>query len=404
MPANDVRVSVNGLWKRYGLPVVPMARRSLDRMRGIERGPDAYGPWALSDVSLEVKAGETFGLIGRNGAGKSTLLKILAGVSPPTRGDVTLRGSMFPMIELNAGTNQELTGRENIHLLGTIMGLSRAEVARRYDEIADFTELGEWLEKPVWQYSSGMKARLGFGVAVNIDAEVLLVDEVLAVGDLAFRKKCFGYLERLSYEGAAILFVSHNIKQVERICDRVAYLKKGRIVEMGNPEHVCYVYNEDTMSGALDHLRENLSDYAKWTSAGDVDILDIKILNGRGEPADMFELGDKLTVHVEYDAHERLECPRIGINVLTSELVKVTNFRTDRYDTHFVMEGRGVLQCTIPAIPFMPDCYTVGFNISTENGRRVFRGDSLLTFCVDYTEATHTTYGLVQVDAEWTLP
>ncbi|MGF1505950.1 MAG: ABC transporter ATP-binding protein, partial [Anaerolineae bacterium] len=208
-------IEVNNVWKRYGLPIPEGLRKPLNRLYGKIAMPDQ---WALQDVSFKVERGDALGIIGRNGAGKSTMLKVLAGVTPATRGTVRMHGTIFPMIELNAGINPELTGRENIYLLGTIMGFTTQEISDRYDVIADFTELEEWLEKPVWLYSSGMKARLGFGVAMNIDAQILLIDEVLAVGDQPFKKKCYNRLEALTNEGAAVVFVSHNNRQLERLC------------------------------------------------------------------------------------------------------------------------------------------------------------------------------------------
>ena len=180
--SEDVVIRIEGMWKRYGLPIVPALRRGWRALRG--RGPGNEDAWVLRDVNLEVRRGETLGIIGRNGAGKSTMLKVLAGVTPPTRGRVEVRGRIFPMIELNAGVHPELTGRENVHLLGAVMGLGRREVRAKLPAIENFCELGEWFDKPVRMYSSGMLARLGFAVAINVDSDIIMVDEVFAVGDL----------------------------------------------------------------------------------------------------------------------------------------------------------------------------------------------------------------------------
>ena len=189
--SDAVMIRIEGLWKRYGLPLPEIVRRGWNLLTNKnESSADlGDGPWALKDINLEIQKGETIGIVGRNGAGKSTLLKVLAGVTTPTRGRVEIRGRLFPMIELNAGLNMELTGRENVSLLGAVMGLSRRGIESKLPDIEEFTELGDWFDRPVRMYSSGMLARLGFGVAVNIESEVILIDETFAVGDLKFQKQ-----------------------------------------------------------------------------------------------------------------------------------------------------------------------------------------------------------------------
>jgi len=235
--SNDVVVRVDGLWKRYGLPLKPALRRLANRLRAPMTATHASRDgdlWALRDVSFEIHRGQTLGVIGYNGAGKSTLLKVLAGVSPPTRGSVEVQGRIFPMIELNAGVHPELTGRENTYLLAAIMGLSRREIEVKMPEIEEFTELGDWFDRPVRMYSSGMLVRLGFSVAINVDADILLVDEVLAVGDITFQRKCFDKIEQMQNSGNTIVFVSHAIRQVERLCDKVLVLDEGRQIAFGD--------------------------------------------------------------------------------------------------------------------------------------------------------------------------
>ena len=192
--SSDIVIKIEGLWKRYGLPipdVLGKVRSLLGSANSVGRNGEARN-WALRDVNLEVRRGETIGIVGRNGAGKSTLLKVLAGVTAPTRGRVEIRGRIFPMIELNAGLHKELTGRENVRLLGAVMGMSRREIELRLPGIEDFTDLGEWFDRPVRMYSSGMLSRLGFGVAVNVESDVILIDETFAVGDLKFQEQKYG--------------------------------------------------------------------------------------------------------------------------------------------------------------------------------------------------------------------
>ncbi|MBI3978496.1 MAG: ABC transporter ATP-binding protein [Chloroflexi bacterium] len=229
--SGDTVIHVEGLWKRYGLPIGPALRRLVRPLRnGRAPDPEADGPWALRDVNLEVKRGETLGIIGRNGAGKSTLLKVLAGVTPPSRGRVDVRGRVFPMIELNAGLHMELTGRENVRLLGAIMGLSSMQTRNLLPAIEEFCQLGEYFEKPVRTYSSGMLARLGFAVAIHIDSDLMLVDEVFSVGDLKFQNKCLARMRQSLTEGRTILFVSHSLDILQFLASRILVLDQGKAV------------------------------------------------------------------------------------------------------------------------------------------------------------------------------
>ncbi len=200
--------------------------------------------WALQDVSFEVNRGEVFGLVGVNGAGKSTLLKVVARVLRPTRGRVVVRGRVAPLLELGAGFHPELTGEENIYLNGALLGFSRHEMQEKYDQIVDFSELGEFINAPIRTYSSGMYARLGFSVATASEPDVLIVDEVLSVGDEAFQKKCEARINAFRQRGAAILLVSHTMATIEEMCQRAAWLDHGTLKAIGEPTQVIQAYRE----------------------------------------------------------------------------------------------------------------------------------------------------------------
>ena len=240
-------VEARDLWKRYGFPLRPWLRQRRDLLRGQRIDREAYGPWALREVSFSIKKGESMGIVGKNGAGKSTLLKLIAGVCPATHGSVTANGRLFPMIELSSGIHRELTGRENIKLLGAIMGFTARQMDAKMPAVEEFSELGAWLDKPVWQYSSGMQARLGFSVAVNVDAETLLIDEVLSVGDVNFQKKCLNRMDELANSGVTIIFVTHNPYAIERICQRALYIRDGRIAAEGSPHDILNAYFDSSM-------------------------------------------------------------------------------------------------------------------------------------------------------------
>jgi len=200
--------------------------------------------WALNDISLTIQKGETIGIIGPNGSGKSTLLKLIAGVSQPTKGTIKIHGRIAPLIELGAGFHPELTGRENVFLNGVILGMTRAEVEAKFKTIVDFAELWDFIDEPVKHYSSGMYLRLAFSVAVNTNPEILLIDEILAVGDEAFQNKCFNRLKEFKHSGKTIIYVSHNRKSIVEFCTRVVYINKSHLEKTGLPSEVCQYYSE----------------------------------------------------------------------------------------------------------------------------------------------------------------
>ena len=209
-------------------------------------GPNNY-IWALKDVSFEVGHGEIVGVIGRNGAGKTTLLKILSRITEPTEGYARINGRVASLLEVGTGFHPELTGRENIYLNGSILGMSHAEIKRKFDEIVDFAETEKFLDTPVKRYSSGMQVRLAFAVAAHLEPEILIIDEVLAVGDAAFQKKCIGKMEDVSSSGRTILFVSHNLNTIQRLCTRTIYLEKGKVKKDGDVKSICDAYLNDNL-------------------------------------------------------------------------------------------------------------------------------------------------------------
>lgn len=202
--------------------------------------------WALRDVSLNIEQGDRVGLLGLNGAGKSTLLKIIAGVLKPTQGKVTVKGKIAPLLELGAGFEKEYTGAENIYLYGAVLGYSREFIAEKYDEIIEFSELGKFIDVPLKNYSSGMKSRLGFAIATVVEPDVLILDEVLAVGDAKFKKKCEAKIQSMFDKGVTVLFVSHSLPQVQKICNKAILLEKGRIIAQGDIDDVSRIYEEKT--------------------------------------------------------------------------------------------------------------------------------------------------------------
>lgn len=223
----------------------------LRRSSGSEASPSDT-LWALRDVSFEVQRGEVVGIIGRNGAGKSTLLKILARITHPTSGRAVINGRVGSLLEVGTGFHPELTGRENIYMNGTLLGMTKAEVERKFDEIVDFSGVEKFIDTPVKRYSSGMRVRLAFSVAAHLDPEILLIDEVLAVGDAGFQKKCLGKMEDVTGEGRTVLFVSHNMGSILELCDRAIFLDKGRLILQGNVDHVVTKYRDSFITNRVE--------------------------------------------------------------------------------------------------------------------------------------------------------
>jgi lipopolysaccharide transport system ATP-binding protein len=275
---------------------VPGMLRTLFRRKPNGK-PIAREFWALREIDLEVEPGEVLGIIGHNGAGKSTMLKLLSGILKPTSGAIAVHGRLSALIEIGAGFHPDLTGRENVYLNGTILGMNRTEIARRFDQIVEFSGLEEFLDTPVKRYSSGMHARLGFAVAAHVDPDILIVDEVLSVGDYAFQNRCIERMRQVIQGGAAVVFVSHNLNAVATLCSRVILLDHGRIVRQGCPQEVIRAY-----------LTENRIDAD--AASKDAYISQFVIRDVRG-PKVRFQPGDEVWIDVEVKANR--PCQRLSL-------------------------------------------------------------------------------------------
>ncbi len=228
----DLAIKINHVSKLFHKQKQRTFKELIPALLGGEKAIDSF--WALQDINLEIKKGETVGIIGPNGSGKSTLLKLIAGVSNPTKGTITVNGRIAPLIELGAGFHPELTGRENVFMNGVILGMSRKEIELKFNQIVDFAELWEFIDQPVKHYSSGMYLRLAFAVAIHTEPEILLVDEILAVGDAAFQEKCFNVVKRFQKMKITIIIVSHNISQINNFCSTIVRLNLGKTINVEN--------------------------------------------------------------------------------------------------------------------------------------------------------------------------
>jgi len=354
---------------------------------------------ALDDVSLEIKYGETVGLIGPNGAGKSTLLKMVAGIIKPTVGEVEVNGRVGALLELGAGFHPDLTGRENIYLNGSILGLSRAEIRDKIDKIIAFAELERFIDAPVRHYSSGMYVRLGFSVAVHTEPEILLVDEVLAVGDAAFQRKCMDKIDKVRGAGVTVLFVSHSADLVRQICTRAVWLDEGRCVADGPAESVAARYMDHSWSKEED--LEVSEDGKRWWSGDKARIVDVRLLDSAGEERRLFYTGEPMTVELHYQTRERIEYPVFGLAIHRSD-----NLHMAGPNTHFddcdipKIEGEGVIRYTIPFLPLLQGTYHISVALHNQNSDIMYDYHDRL-YPMRILNSKGERYGLMALGGGW---
>ena len=323
------------------------------RRHGSRDASDAL--WALRDVSFEVKRGEALGIVGPNGAGKTTILKLISRVTRPTEGSVSTHGRLSSLIELGAGFHPDLSGRENVFLNGVILGLTRHQVAQRFDDIVAFAELKRFIDMPVKRYSSGMHARLGFAVAAHVDADILLVDEIFAVGDASFRRKCVDYLHAFLRSGKTAIFVSHYMSVVEQLCSRILWLDQGRTRMVGAPGEVLNAYLDDVDQGALaSATRDEHAD-------GCLRVVGMRLADGHGNERHAFRHGEDVVISMTYAVPSPVERPHFVLAVADAQGGPPLFLASMLVDgqTPARIDGQGVITCRLKALPLMPRAYAV---------------------------------------------
>lgn len=319
--------------------------------------------WALRDVNFDIRMGECVGILGHNGAGKSTLFSILSRIYGPTEGTVSVRGRLQALIALGAGFHPALTGRENIYINAAILGLKRRQIDERFEEIAAFSELGSFLDAPIKNYSSGMLVRLGFSVAAHLDPDILLIDEVLAVGDISFQRKCLSFLQRLQAKGASIVLVSHNTASIEAICSRVIWMDHGRVVEEGAAQPVIAAYvNAQLKQSAMATTEPGP---ARSASKELVEITELSVRRMDGTPVESVLPGEPFRIRIGYHARVRVERPYFHI-VLRNGVTRIANLSmlVDGR-TPDAIEGSGRIDCVIDDPRLEPNVLTIGVTIRT---------------------------------------
>jgi len=330
-------------------------------VRGFRRSDTNEAFWALRDLSFDVEAGTALGIVGSNGSGKSTLLKLVTRILSPTAGRVAVRGRVSALLELGAGFHPELTGRDNVFLNASILGLRRRDIAARFDGIVAFAELERFIDIPLKHYSSGMAARLGFAVAINVDPDVLLIDEVLSVGDEAFQARCLGEIERFHREGKTLFLVSHDLDSIRTLCTEAIWLDHGRVAARGSPESTVGEYLaavHGRVDGASENPTQTSDDESRWGS-GEAQVVGVDFLV-EAEPVEIAESGAPLEMRVRYRASTRIERPVVGLAITDAEGTVITgpNTRLSGYALPD-LEGPGAVSYVIDALPLLPGEYFV---------------------------------------------
>lgn len=405
MNASEYSIQVKGISKRYK---IGSAQQRADTLRDLitnqvqrigqsfSRGGRARKSadtiWALKDITFDVRQGQALGIVGRNGAGKSTLLKILSRVTDPTEGYGELRGRVGSLLEVGTGFHPELTGRENIFLNGAILGMSRKEIQNRFDEIVDFSEVGQFIDTPVKRYSSGMYLRLAFAVAAHLEPEILVVDEVLAVGDADFQRKCLGKMGDVAQQGRTVLFVSHNMSSILRLTEETLVLEKGKVLlRAPSAEAVDFYLNR-----GLSKLGERFWEEDEVpASAAPFRPLAIRVRAKDGAVSDTVRSVEPFTIEIEYALAEDLTGLRVGFYLMSTRGEPIfTSFDTDSSELFQAYPARAkgtyTSRCVIPANTLNEGRFVLGINASSYHIRRYFQDEQALTFSVDASGAPGT--------------
>jgi lipopolysaccharide transport system ATP-binding protein len=384
------------------------ARTAAIMARGgqVLQGDEVEEFWALKNLNFDVARGEVVGIIGRNGAGKSTLLKVLSRITEPTEGRVEIRGRVSSLLEVGTGFHPELTGRENIFLNGAILGMSRAEVRGKFDEIVAFAEIDRFLDTPVKRYSSGMYVRLAFSVAAHLEPEILIVDEVLAVGDVEFQRKCLGKMQNVAGEGRTVLFVSHNLQAVERLCTRAMLLHQGCIVRSGAVGPTCAAYlagNSTWRDG------DRLAAFDR-RGTGEARITDVEVLDASGRTVAQLPAGESFRIRIYYQALRPVRSPTFGLALLTAAGGRILNTVSADSGVEIArLEGTGYADIEIRGLTLAQGHYMGHLSICDSYGGYCDYLTEGPLFDVIESEALprSRTYdqssGAIYAKAEWTL-
>ena len=385
-------IEVDGVWKTFR---IFHNRNSTLKQAVLRRRRETFEEfWALRGVSFEVPAGTSFGLVGGNGAGKSTMLKVLARILVPDRGTVQVDGRVSALLELGAGFHPELSGRENIFLNGNILGMSTATLNAKFDEIVGFSGLESFIDQPVKTYSSGMYARLGFSVAVAVEPDILLVDEVLAVGDEQFQRRCTERMAEIRASGRTVVFVSHGLAQVQQLCDRAVWIDKGEVQAIGDTSAVVQSYLESVTTAY------RLDDRGRQrTGSGEI-ALEVELI---GDPADAFVTGSPLTVRMHWSTEQHVDNLVFGFSIRAADGYEVSGVTTSGHlPTIELGPGSGFFDYAIESLPLLPGSYHISAAITEGTSGHVFdHSPNIVEFDVAPEPGAPVASGSTRLGGQW---
>lgn len=402
---SDIAIRAEGLGKRYRLGVGGTQHNTLrDLMteglksifhsrRGQSRRPRDF--WALRDASFEVRRGESVGIIGLNGAGKSTLLKILSRIVEPTTGSARIAGRVGAMLEVGTGFHSELTGRENVYLYGSILGMSKREMDAKFDAIVAFSGITELIDTPVKRYSSGMYVRLAFAVAAHLRPEILLIDEVLSVGDLPFQRKCMEFAKDMQTESATILFVSHNMFSIKTMCRRVIYLKHGQVHFDGPTDEGIKFYEDDCSLSTLPWAGRNPDEWPIF-------ITDCAVSDEYGRSKKVFAHGERMRLRLRFQARQRVEDPNFIVAFVRSDGVACCNYSSELDGIGLGrVDGEGIIELMTPPIMLVAELYTLHILVRERGFQKLLCGQIGGTFHVAH-DIYDMHFGVFHEPGQWT--
>jgi ABC-type polysaccharide/polyol phosphate transport system ATPase subunit len=371
--------------------------------------------WALKDVSFEVEPGEMVGIVGPNGAGKSTILKLTSRILEPTSGTIDVDGRIGALLELGAGFHHDLTGRENVYLNGSILGISRSEMETVYDDIVSFSEMERFIDVPVKHYSSGMYMRLGFSIAIHVRPDILLVDEALAVGDRAFQLRCLDKIAEVKRRGVAIVLVTHDLGAARNLCDRAIWLDEGYVQADGDAGHVIDEYVIHALEETGQQVEVEATELegtsprqesAPWRQGTrEVEIVRVQFLDGQGVEKRAFRTGETFVARMHYSAHQRVERPMFGVALHHADGFHVCgpNTRLAEYSIESI-EGDGSIDFIIPHLPFLQGSFLLTAAVFDPGGTEAFDyHNQAYSFRVSPSKETRDEHGVLEIPSEWRL-
>lgn len=395
---DDLAISVNNVTVRYKLfheRSQTLKEAAINLFKG-KRDRYEYLS-ALDKINVSIRKGETVGIIGPNGAGKSTLLKVIAKILEPSEGSIQNNGKISAMIELGAGFNPELTGEENIYLNGAILGLSREDIDKKFREIVEFAELEKFIDIPLKSYSSGMYMRLGFALSTAVDPDILIIDEILAVGDGSFQRKCFKKLDEFKQRGKTIIIVSHDLNSIEAMCEKVYLIKDGKLISEGDSIEVIGLYRNMILNGEI----KTADKLNRWGS-GEARIKSVRFYNSSEIETDLFNTGDILKIKIEYKTFKRVDKPIFGVAIHSESGVHINgpNTKFSGFEIDFI-EGEGAIEYIIKHLPLLQGVYYFTAAIYDYSGMSPYdHWERCSQFKVSNGNINER-YGLFYIPAEW---